>query len=160
MRAQNWQRPALKSYPCMRPVSSVSPGAVCKINVGIKTCVFATYLFVCSQVCCALVSFAPRQQTQRKHRRNLLRGFMSGTSLNIEVDDILEEEKLPEYVDDSLIAYLKRRGPSDIYYFIQFGSSTMAFKGLSINNLEKMLSFWYAFLQWRQAYEREIMGSV
>ena len=32
-------------------------------------------------------------------------------------------------------------------------------KGLSINNLEKMLSFWYAFLQWRQAYEREIMGS-
>ena len=33
-------------------------------------------------------------------------------------------------------------------------------KGLSINNLEKMLSFWYAFLQWRQAYEREIMGSV
>lgn len=32
--------------------------------------------------------------------------------------------------------------------------------GLSINNLEKMLSFWYAFLQWRQAYEREIMGSV
>lgn len=34
------------------------------------------------------------------------------------------------------------------------------YKGLSINNLEKMLSFWYAFLQWRQAYEREIMGSV
>ena len=33
-------------------------------------------------------------------------------------------------------------------------------KCLSINNLEKMLSFWYAFLQWRQAYEREIMGSV
>ena len=33
-------------------------------------------------------------------------------------------------------------------------------KSLSINNLEKMLSFWYAFLQWRQAYEREIMGSV
>ena len=57
---------------------------------------------------------------------------MSGTSLNIEVDDILEEEKLPEYVDDSLIAYLKRRGPSDIYYFIQFGSSTMAFKDCRI----------------------------
>ena len=50
---------------------------------------------------------------------------MSGTSLNIEVDDILEEEKLPEYVDDSLIAYLKRRGPSDIYY----GSS-----GFSVGN--------------------------
>ena len=33
-------------------------------------------------------------------------------------------------------------------------------KDLSINNLEKTLSFWHAFLQWRQAYEREIMGSV
>ena len=45
-----------------------------------------------------------------------------------EVDDILEEEKLPEYVEESLIAYLKRRGPSDLYYFIQFGSSTTVFK--------------------------------
>ena len=42
--------------------------------------------------------------------------------------DILENEKLPEYVDESLIAYLKRRGSSDLYYFIQFGSSTTVFK--------------------------------
>ena len=40
-----------------------------------------------------------------------------------ERDDIFEEEKLPEYVDETLIAYLKRRGPSDIYYFMQFGST-------------------------------------
>ena len=45
-----------------------------------------------------------------------------------EHDDILENEKLPEYVDESLIAYLKRRGSSDLYYFIQFGSSTTVFK--------------------------------
>jgi len=45
-----------------------------------------------------------------------------------EIDDILEEKKLPEYVNESLIAYLKRRGPSDLYYFIQFGSSTTVFK--------------------------------
>ena len=45
-----------------------------------------------------------------------------------EIDDILEEKKLPEYVDESLIAYLKRRGSSDLYYFIQFGSSTTVFK--------------------------------
>ena len=45
-----------------------------------------------------------------------------------EIDDILEEKKLPEYVNESLIAYLKRRGSSDLYYFIQFGSSTTVFK--------------------------------
>ena len=48
------------------------------------------------------------------------------------VDDILEEKKLSEYVEESLISYLKRRGPSDIYYFIQHGSSTMAFKDCRI----------------------------
>ena len=45
-----------------------------------------------------------------------------------EFQDILENEKLPEYVDESLIAYLKKRGSSDLYYFIQFGSSTTVFK--------------------------------
>ena len=42
--------------------------------------------------------------------------------------DILENEKLPEYVDESLIAYLKKRGSSDLYYFLQHGSSTSVFK--------------------------------
>ena len=36
-----------------------------------------------------------------------------------EFQDILENEKLPEYVDESLIAYLKKRGSSDLYYFLQ-----------------------------------------
>ena len=46
--------------------------------------------------------------------------------------DILEEEKLPEYVGESLIEYLKSKPSSDIYYFIQYGSSTMAFKDCRI----------------------------
>ena len=46
--------------------------------------------------------------------------------------DILEEEKLPEYVEESLIEYLKSKPSSDIYYFIQHGSSTMAFKDCHI----------------------------
>ena len=42
--------------------------------------------------------------------------------------DIMEEEKLPEYVEESLIEYIKSKPSSDIYYFIQFGSSTTVFK--------------------------------
>ena len=45
--------------------------------------------------------------------------------------DILEEEKLPEYVDESLIENLKKRGSSDLYYFIHFGE-TVAFKDCRI----------------------------
>ena len=41
---------------------------------------------------------------------------------------ILKEEKLPEYVDVSLIEELEKKGPSDLYYFIQFGGSTTVFK--------------------------------
>ena len=45
-----------------------------------------------------------------------------------ELVDIFKEEKLPEYVDESLIEDLKRKGSTDLYYFIQFGSSTTVFK--------------------------------
>ena len=46
--------------------------------------------------------------------------------------EILEEAKLPEYVEESLIEYLKVKPSSDMYYFIQHGSSTMAFKDCRI----------------------------
>ena len=52
----------------MRPVSSVSSGAVCKINVGTKTCAFVKYLFVCSQACCVLELFAPKQHVLKPDR--------------------------------------------------------------------------------------------
>jgi len=73
--------------------------------------------------------FCPKAANAAQTPQEFVKGFYEWYIIkHYEVDDILEEEKLPEYVDDSLIAYLKRRGPSDIYYFIQFGSSTMAFK--------------------------------
>ena len=49
-----------------------------------------------------------------------------------EIDDILEEAKLPEYVEESLIEYLKVKPSSDIYYFIQHGSSTIDLTPLRI----------------------------
>ena len=48
-----------------------------------------------------------------------------------ELVDIFKEEKLPEYVDESLIEDLKRKGSSDLYYFIHF-SETVAFKDCNI----------------------------
>ena len=44
-----------------------------------------------------------------------------------ELVDIFEEERLPEYVDESLIAYLKRKEVTSLYYFTQMGE-TMQFK--------------------------------
>ena len=44
-----------------------------------------------------------------------------------ELVDIFEEEKLPEYVDETLIAYLKRKEVTSLYYFTQMGE-TMQFK--------------------------------
>lgn len=48
-----------------------------------------------------------------------------------EQNDILENENLPKYVDESLIEELKRKGSSDLYYFIHF-SETLAFKNCRI----------------------------
>ena len=48
-----------------------------------------------------------------------------------ELVDILKEEKLPEYVDESLIKYLKEKEASDLYYFIQYGETT-AFDNCSV----------------------------
>ena len=44
-----------------------------------------------------------------------------------ELVDIFEEEKLPEYVDETLIAYLKQKEVTSLYYFTQMGE-TMQFK--------------------------------
>ena len=43
-----------------------------------------------------------------------------------ELVDIFKEEKLPEYVDESLIEYLKKKRSPDLYYFTQMGE-TMQF---------------------------------
>ena len=44
-----------------------------------------------------------------------------------ELVDIFNEEKLPEYIDESLIEYLKKKRSPDLYYFTQMGE-TMQFK--------------------------------
>ena len=48
-------------------------------------------------------------------------------SKHYEHKDILEDGKLPEYVDESLIEYLKKKRSPDLYYFTQMGE-TMQFK--------------------------------
>ena len=73
--------------------------------------------------------FCPKAADAAQTPQEFVKGFYEWYIIkHYEVDDILEEKKLSEYVEESLISYLKRRGPSDIYYFIQHGSSTMAFK--------------------------------
>ena len=101
----------------MRPVNSVSPGAVCKILICVLT----------GMLCCGIFFFFFTHAAQTP--QEFVKGFYEWYIVkHYEVDDILEEENLPLYVDESLIAYLKRRGSSDLYYFIQFGSSTTVFK--------------------------------
>ena len=73
--------------------------------------------------------FCPKAADAAQTPQEFVREFYEWYIIkHYEIDDILEEKKLPEYVDESLIAYLKRRGSSDLYYFIQFGSSTTVFK--------------------------------
>ena len=48
-------------------------------------------------------------------------------SKHYEHKDILEDGKLPEYVDETLIGYLKQKEVTSLYYFTQMGE-TMQFK--------------------------------
>ncbi len=90
---------------------------VCKILICVLT----------GMLCCGI--FCPKAAHAAQTPQEFVKGFYEWYIVkHYEVDDILEEENLPVYVDESLIAYLKRRGSSDLYYFIQFGSSTTVFK--------------------------------
>ncbi|MCH5145693.1 hypothetical protein JMF94_11430 [Desulfovibrio sp. UIB00] len=55
------------------------------------------------------------------------------------LDNVLTEEKLPEYVDETLIAYLKQKEVTSLYYFTQMGE-TMQFKDcrVLVNNALSM----------------------
>ena len=77
--------------------------------------------------------FCPRAANAAQTPQDFVKEFYGWyLSKHHEHKDILEEEKLPEYVEESLIEYLKVKPSSDIYYFIQHGSSTMAFKDCRI----------------------------
>ena len=87
-------------------------------------------IFICmlaSMLCLGI--FCPKAVEAAQTPQEFVKEFYEWYIIkHYEIDDILEEKKLPEYVNESLIAYLKRRGSSDLYYFIQFGSSTTVFK--------------------------------
>ena len=73
--------------------------------------------------------FCPKESDAAQTPQEFVKEFYEWYLIkHYEHKDILEEEKLPEYVEESLIEWLKVKPASDIYYFIQFGSSTMAFK--------------------------------
>ena len=94
---------------------------ICKILI----CVLASMLYLgvlCPKAANAVQT--PQEFVKEFYEWYLIKHY--------EHKDILEEEKLPEYVEESLIEYLKSKPSSDIYYFIQHGSSTMAFKDCRI----------------------------
>ena len=94
---------------------------VCKILICVLT----------GMLCCGI--FCPKAAHAAQTPQEFVKGFYGWyLSKHYEHKDILEEEKLPEYVEESLIEYLKVKPSSDIYYFIQHGSSTMAFKDCRI----------------------------
>ena len=77
--------------------------------------------------------FCPKESDAAQTPQEFVKEFYEWYLIkHYENKDILEEEKLPEYVEESLVEYLKAKPSSDIYYFIQHGSSTMAFKDCRI----------------------------
>ena len=73
--------------------------------------------------------FCPKAANAAQTPQEFVKGFYEWYIVkHYEVDDILEEENLPVYVDESLIEELEKKGPSNLYYFIQFGGSTTVFK--------------------------------
>ena len=77
--------------------------------------------------------FCPKESDAAQTPQEFVKEFYEWYLIkHYENKEILEEAKLPEYVEESLIEYLKVKPSSDIYYFIQHGSSTMAFKDCHI----------------------------
>ena len=77
--------------------------------------------------------FCPKESDAAQTPQEFVKEFYEWYLIkHYENKDILEEEKLPEYVEESLVEYLKAKPSSDIYYFLQHGSSTMAFKNCRI----------------------------
>ena len=77
--------------------------------------------------------FCPKESDAAQTPQEFVKEFYEWYLIkHYENKEILEEAKLPEYVEESLIEYLKVKPSSDICYFIQHGSSTMAFKDCHI----------------------------
>ena len=119
----------VKKYPYMRPVNNDSLGA-CMQNQCRNKNIRIRKMLICmltGLLCFGI--FCPKAADAAQTPQEFVKEFYEWYIIkHYEFQDILENEKLPECVEESLIAYLKRRGSSDLYYFIQFGSSTSVFK--------------------------------
>ena len=112
----------------MRPVSNVSPGAVLQIQRRNKNMHIRKILICALTGILCLGFFCPKAAAAAQTPQEFVKEFYEWYIIkHYEQNDILENENLPKYVDESLIAYLKKKGSSDLYYFTQMGE-TLEFK--------------------------------
>ena len=84
--------------------------------------------------------FCPRAANAAQTPQDFVKEFYGWyLSKHYEHKDILEDGKLPEYVDETLIGYLKQKEVTSLYYFTQMGE-TMQFKDcrVLVNNVLTM----------------------
>ena len=101
---------------------------ICKILI----CVLASML--CLGILCPKAADAA--QTPQEFVKEFYGWYLSK---HYEHKDILEDGKLPEYVDETLIGYLKQKEVTSLYYFTQM-NETMQFKDcrVLVNNVLTM----------------------
>ena len=76
--------------------------------------------------------FCPRAANAAQTPQDFVKEFYGWyLSKHYEHKDILEDGKLPGYVDETLIGYLKQKEVTSLYYFTQMGE-TMQFKDCSV----------------------------
>ena len=99
---------------------------------NILTCVLTGML------CCGILcpKAADAAQTPQEFVKEFYGWYLSK---HYEHKDILEDVKLPEYVDETLIGYLKQKEVTSLYYFTQM-NETMQFKDcrVLVNNVLTM----------------------
>ena len=72
--------------------------------------------------------FCPKEADAAQTPQEFVKEFYEWYLIkHYELDNVLTEEKLPEYVDENLILYLKKKEVTSLYYFTQMGE-TMQFK--------------------------------
>ena len=72
--------------------------------------------------------FCPKESDAAQTPQEFVKEFYEWYLIkHYELDNVLTEEKLPEYVDEKLILYLKKKEVTSLYYFTQMGE-TMQFK--------------------------------
>ena len=101
---------------------------ICKILI----CVLTTML--------CLSFFCPKAADAAQTPQEFVKEFYEWYLIkHYELDNVLTEEKLPEYVDENLILYLKKKEVTSLYYFTQMGE-TMQFKDcrVLVNNVLTM----------------------